>query len=206
MSNAQQQRRDKAAASRALRALAHVVDAGRAGQPPHPKALAVLADVLQALQDGADPGKALGYTRASAGKPPRDKALQEQMIWRMVELRGQRLDLSDAKVAETVYAEFMEAGQIDPESTDPEKRVSFDTFYENWWLAKINVKRQKTDDRVSQKYPDGRVRKITEVRAIAENEARLASYIAAHEAAPSIPDRPDASEEFRETGRGEKQV
>lgn len=175
----QDKRRKAAAASKAVQALAQAVQAGSAGQPPAPEALAVLADVLQALQGGTDPGKALGLKRATAGKPPADKELEARAVRRMLELRNQHLDLSDAKVAELVAAEL---------------GVTYATLYENWFLGK-GKKNQKVDDRVQRTYRGEAVRKVTPLRAKLEREQQED----AHEAAvpPPMPDRPDASEDFK---------
>lgn len=194
MSTPQEQRRTKAAASKAVQALAQAVEAGKAGLPPTPEALAELGAVLHALKDGADPAKVLGYKRAIAGKPGPDKTLQEQAVRRMLELRNQRLDDSDAKVADVVYMEFVGAGLIDPEGSDPKKRVSFATFYENWWLGK-GAKNQKTDTRVVRKYRRKTVRKVTKVRAAMELE-QWENGNDVSDPNPR-PDRPDASEDFK---------
>ncbi|MFC3683407.1 hypothetical protein [Hydrogenophaga luteola] len=179
MTTEQDKRRKAAAASKVVQALAQVVVAGRAGQPPAPDALDVLATALQALQDGADPGKVLGLKRATAGKPPGGKELEARAVRRMLELRNQRLDLSDAKVAELVAAEL---------------GVNPDTLYDNWWVGK-GKKNQKVDDRVERTYGK-KVVKRTPLRVRLEREQQDDAHDAAEP--PAIPDRPDASEDFRD--------
>lgn len=205
MTTEQDKRRKAAAASKAVQALAQAVQAGRAGQPPAPEALAVLADVLQALQDGTDPGKALGLKRATAGKPPADKELEARAVRRMLELRNQHLDLSDAKVAERVAGEFVaqqvlelrNQGLSDAEIAklvEDKPRVTYATLYENWFLGK-GRKNQKVDDRVQRTYRGEAVRKVTPLRAKLEREQQDDAQEAA--VPPPMPDRPDASEDFK---------
>lgn len=162
-----------------LQALAQVVEAGRAGQPPTPDALDALAAVLQALQDGTDPGKALGLKRATAGRPPADKTLEGQAVRRMLELRNQRLDLSDAKIAELVTAEL---------------GVAYATLYQNWFQGK-GKKNQKVDDRVERAYRGETVRKVTPLRAKLEREQWEDAELTAEP--PPMPDRPDPSGDFK---------
>lgn len=201
----QDKRRKAAAASKAIQALAQAVQAGRAGLPPSPKALAVLATVLRRLQDGDDPEKVLGYKRESAGKPP-DKTVQEQAVRRMLELQNQQLDLSGAKIAKMVEAEFVAQQMLElrnqrPDLSDAEigklveekPRVSYATLYQNWFQGKA-TKNQKVDNRVERTYGE-KVRKVTPLRAKLEREQWENAELTAEP--PPMPDRPDASEDFK---------
>lgn len=67
-----------------LEALAQVVEAGRAGQPPSPEALAVLGAVLQALQDGVSPAQVLAPEQARQRGRPYWSALRDRNFWRVV--------------------------------------------------------------------------------------------------------------------------
>lgn len=156
----QDKRRKAAAASKAIQALAQAVQAGRAGQPPSTKALAVLATVLQALQDGTDPEKVFFPPRLR-GRPPRS-APRDRNFWRVVtvlELEQAGLDYEEARARVLVGNPRTGAGPLDagPEDSTLRKHVQRWRKQAEQWLA---------DD-------------------------------ALEPTPPPMPDRPDASEEFK---------
>lgn len=144
-----------------LQALAQVVEAGRAGLPPTPDALDALAAVLQALQDGTDPGKAFAPPRPRGR--PYWSALRDRNFWRVVtvvELEQAGLDHKEARDRVLVGNPRTGAGPLDKGLSDSQLRKHVQRWRKEaeQWLA---------DD-------------------------------ALEPTPPPMPDRPNASEEFKE--------
>lgn len=106
-----------------LQALAQVVEAGRAGQPPTPDALDALAAVLQALQDGTDPGKAFAPPRTRGRK--HDYKKLERHFWRVVtvlELMQDGLTEPEARERVRIHDPRTGAAPLDPGISDTHLR------------------------------------------------------------------------------------
>ena len=120
-----------------LQALAQAVKAGRAGQPPAPEALAVLADVLQALQDGTDPGSV--FAPRPRGRPYWS-ALRDRNFWRVVtvvDLEQQGLTYKEARERVLVGNPRTGAGPLDAGPSDSQLRKHVQQWREaaKQWLS-----------------------------------------------------------------------
>lgn len=111
-----------------LAALAQAVEAGRAGQPPSPEALAVLGAVLQALQDGVAPAQVLAPEQARQRGRPRDLGLRERHFWRVVTVLELMEDgLSYKQARDRVLEKDVRTGDpaLDPGLSDSQLRKLF---------------------------------------------------------------------------------
>lgn len=151
-----------------LEALAQAVEAGRAGLPPSPEALDVLAAVLDARQN-----------RRRPGRPRGTGARQIEAVAAMVDLMH-RTGKTPEQAARKLAKQF---------------HVSPYTLYENWWLGKGETRKVQRGGKA-----------VSVWRAKGSTLAHDRAEDAAFDAAPPMPDRPDASEEFGWIGSSMRKV